>query len=48
MLTKEDLQRIEQYENDCTKLKTDMLKISKRYGVIELLRVISEVFAEVY
>lgn len=47
MFTKEDIERIEQYENDYSKLKNDMFVFIRRYELIDLLKVISEVFAEI-
>ena len=47
LIKDDDIHKIEKYENDYMKLKSDMLSFMRKYEIIDLLRVISEVFAEI-
>ena len=47
LITEDDLRKVEKYEDDYMKLKSDMFYFMRKYAVIDLLKVISEVFMEI-
>ncbi len=47
LITKEDMERIQQYEDDYLRLRAEMFAFIRKYGLVDLLRVIANVFTEV-
>ena len=47
LITTEDIERIQQYEDNYLRLRAEMLAFKSRYGLVDLLRVIADVFTEV-